>query len=70
MTFAEAMTACAGEYLRDCLERSNGNVKAAAHVAGMDRSSFYRLCQRCGIPTQLGKRPKTPFTAWVQNRSA
>jgi transcriptional regulator of acetoin/glycerol metabolism len=67
MTFAEAMTACAGEYLRDCLEKSNGNVKAAAHVAGMDRASFYRLCQRCGIAM---RRPATPFTAWVQNRSA
>lgn len=67
MTFAEAMTACASEYLRDCLVKARGNVKEAAYRAGMDRASFYRLCQRCGIAM---RRPATPFTAWVQNRSA
>jgi DNA-binding NtrC family response regulator len=58
--------------LRDCLQKSGGNVSRAARMAGMDRSSLYRLCARCGVPTKSGPRAprKTPFTAWVQNRSA
>jgi DNA-binding NtrC family response regulator len=67
VTFAEAMTTAATQYLADCVLKSGGNVTAAARMAGMDRSSFYRLCARCGVSIKPGPRPprNSPFTAWI-----
>ena len=38
-----------GAYLRDLLDRSGGNVSAAAKMAGIDRKTFHRLLHRYSI---------------------
>jgi two-component system response regulator HydG len=56
MTWAEAKEQgrleTARTYLRDVLRRHEGNVGAAAHHAGVERESFYRLMRRYGIETE------------------
>jgi len=65
MTFRDVMSSHAGDYLYESLVRSGGNVTAAAHLAGLSRSGFYRLCARHGISTG---RPIVPHTV-LRSRS-
>lgn len=71
MTFAESMTAHAGDYLRACLKATDGNVREAAHIAGVHRATFYSLCARCKV--QIRPAPKRPtkhaFSEWLVSKS-
>lgn len=70
MTFSESMHGHASAYLRHALHRSRGNVKEAAKAAGMHRTQFYRLCQRCQINIQairdepLAQTQQALLTRW------
>lgn len=35
-------------YSRWLVQRANGNISAAARLAGVERTTIYRLLQRCG----------------------
>jgi DNA-binding NtrC family response regulator len=48
-TFAEARTAFEKAYLRGLLDSSEGNLSAAARIAGLDRSNLRRLLKRHGL---------------------
>ena len=50
MTYAEAMTQAAERYLREILAQTGGNVSAAAQIAGIHRTHFYRLFSRFQVP--------------------
>lgn len=70
MTYAEAMTAHAAQYLRDCLTQAHGRVTTAAIAAGVDRRYFYQLCARCGVQCGRAKQWSSQrasiraFAAW------
>jgi transcriptional regulator of acetoin/glycerol metabolism len=36
-------------YARWLVQRANGNISAAARMAGVERTTVYRLMQRCGV---------------------
>jgi transcriptional regulator of acetoin/glycerol metabolism len=36
-------------YSRWLVQRANGNISAAARLAGVERTTVYRLLQRCGV---------------------
>jgi transcriptional regulator of acetoin/glycerol metabolism len=40
------MESLEGSYLRELLERHQGNISAAAKVAGIDRKTFHRLINK------------------------
>jgi transcriptional regulator of acetoin/glycerol metabolism len=43
---AQWMESLEGSYLRELLERQQGNISAAAKVAGIDRKTFHRLINK------------------------
>jgi DNA-binding NtrC family response regulator len=45
----QLMDAFERKYLEDLLERTNGNLTRAAHMAGVDRKTIARLVKRHGI---------------------
>ena len=46
---ARWMEALEGAYLRDLLERHDGNISSAAKAAGIDRKTFHRLVNKYQI---------------------
>ena len=46
---ARWMEVLEGAYLRDLLERHDGNISAAAKAAGIDRKTFHRLVNKYQI---------------------
>ena len=63
--FREARDAFERRYLAAALERTQGNVAAAARASGLDRLTFYRLLWRRGLrfrtKTRLPGRPDIVF---------
>lgn len=53
-TYDEWMEASARAYLRNVLDRTDGNVSAAARIAGRYRTNFHALLVRYGV-----KHPNT-----------
>lgn len=49
LSFANAQRQHASEYLSACLAKTRGNVAAAARLAGLNRTHFYKLCSRFGV---------------------
>jgi Bacterial regulatory protein, Fis family len=49
MTLSESIHRHVTEYLRACLAHTGGNVTHAAKIAGLTRTRFYALCERCEI---------------------
>jgi transcriptional regulator of acetoin/glycerol metabolism len=50
MTFAQCIQKAAADYLRNCLAQTGYNYARAAQIAGIRRTSFYRLMTRYGAP--------------------
>lgn len=38
-------------YLREALNKTNGNANKAAKLIGVNRTHFYKLCRRAGVYT-------------------
>jgi hypothetical protein len=58
-------------YLRACLAQTGGNITHAAKVAGLHRSNFYRLCERCEVSftearsaAPMPRATSTLFATW------
>ncbi len=68
MTFAQAMTNYATQYLRGCLAKAHGNAIQAALIAGVSRSRIYQLCARYDVPCGVRRKPRrpkpNPFASW------
>ncbi len=58
MTFREAKALFEKQYMQGLRARHEGNVAAAAKVAGMSRAHFYELLKKHGLE---GKRGHSPF---------
>jgi DNA-binding NtrC family response regulator len=58
------------QYLSGLLERAGGNMSEAARIAGVDRTTLYRLMERHGLrrTAQVGLVPR--HAGWVTPRSA
>jgi len=69
VTFRDVMSSHAGDYLYESLVRSGGNVTAAARLAGLSRSGFYRLCTRHGISTGRPIQSHTVLHSRSQRRA-
>lgn len=72
MTFSEFLTAQAREYLQECLKQTGGNVQSASKVAGVHRSTFYNLCDKCGVVIQRDSRPPRghkSLSVWLGSKS-
>lgn len=63
MTFDEAMSRAAQDYLFRTVEACNGNVKNAAREAGRNRTDFYKLLARFRI--QIQRPPPEPRFAEI-----
>lgn len=48
MTLTQAIEAAKREYVSSVLARARGDVRKAAEMAGVNRTSFYRLIHRFG----------------------
>ena len=49
-TLAEAVASFQRQWLARVIAENEGNLAAAARAAGMDRSNFFRLMKRLGVP--------------------
>lgn len=57
MTIAEAIDAARREYVANTLNEARGDVRKAAAVAGVTKSSFYRLIHRY-YPQRISMRKR------------
>lgn len=57
MTIAEAIEAAKREYIANALNEARGDVRKAAAVAGITKSSFYRLIHR-HYPQRISMRKR------------
>jgi len=53
MILSESLKAHTMQYLRECLDATQGNVSRAAQIAGITRTGFHHMCKRHGIPIQV-----------------
>jgi DNA-binding NtrC family response regulator len=64
MTYAKMMQRCATRYLRKCLRTCEGNVTWAARLAGVHRSTFYKLLIRYDIEHRAPRPQAHPRLNW------
>ena len=50
------------EYLSDLVQRAQGNLSAAARLAGLERKFLYKLLERAGLRQKSSDSPETPET--------
>lgn len=55
MTYREAMASAKRAYLYRILSETGGNMARAAKVAGVHRTTFYKLLERHGIQVEHRK---------------
>lgn len=60
MTFDEAMAEAAITYLRGALAQCDGKAGAAAKIAGVNRTHFYKLLKRHGLEFTPAPRTAAP----------
>lgn len=66
LKFHAALEAFKREYVRSVLDLTEGNVREAAQVAGVDRSYFYRLMKKARIGVET-RRTLTDTEAVVES---
>lgn len=53
LTYRQALQHAARRYLQRVLKRTHGDAAIAAKVAGCNRTTFYRILKRYGLPTKM-----------------
>lgn len=70
LTLAQSLARHKADYLTALLQAHAYNVTSAAREAGLHRTSFYKTCERAGVP--LRAEPPLPlitrvFADWVRS---